>query len=157
MGVPHFMDVWRAYVAGLNLSPLDKQLIRVSDMEPNDDRHFAPTVYMHVLDGKLMYVGQSVNAPYRRRQHAKSRRWDDEYVLVAPDDMYDYPLAERWMSATETALIQHFLPPLNLRQSAGGLVSQDICTHIKNHGFQLPNGITVGEPHVHVVRIVPKR
>lgn len=156
MSTPHFMSVWRSYVASLETVPLDTQLLRVSDMAADDSRHFAPTVYMHIVGKKLMYVGQSINVSHRRRQHSQTRFWDDEYVLTAPDEMQDYPLAQRWMNATETALIQHLSPPINVHKIIGGIVSQDIYNHVKARGFHLPNGITVGEPQMLVVTVTPR-
>jgi hypothetical protein len=70
--------------------------------------------------------------------------------------MQENPLAKRWMNATETALIQHFSPPINVQRIIGGIVSQDIYKHVKTRGFQLPNGITVGEPQTLVVTVTPR-
>lgn len=145
-------DAWFSYALDLERVHLDEQLTRVSDIPAGDSRHYAPTVYFHVLHGKLMYIGQSNNVVYRRKKHWESRYWDDEYVLIAPDDMAgDAGLALQWMNSVEFSLIEYLNPPHNQRAWGRGGGSPEVWRHIQSHGFKLPNGIVVGEPYVQLI------
>lgn len=131
---------WTAWLLDLERLTLAERLIRVSDMFEHDVRHLWPTVYLHVLDGRLQYVGKSNNVSYRRITHRRDGMlWDDEYVLLPPVDMLD-GADIGWMDAVEAALISYLDPPANTRNSyAAG--AHRVFAHLEEHGFRMPNGV----------------
>jgi hypothetical protein len=142
---------WFTYALDLERIPLDERLVRLSDVPADDPRRLTPCVYMHILDGQLMYVGQTVDPEYRRRTHAATREWDEEYVLLVPDDMLDW-CCKSWLNSVESALIHHLNPPYNARHWNAGESTGHVFDHVRLRGFALPDGITVGRRHVPIVR-----
>ena len=147
-----FNELWFSYALDLERLRLDERLICVSDMDAADPRHALPTVYFHVLGGGLMYVGQSIDVQWRRIAHRKTRDWDDEYVLVPPEDMAEGMAATSWMNSVEGALIKFLKPPYNFRKWNAGPSTPHVYRHLVEHGFRLPDGVTMGKAVVPVVR-----
>lgn len=152
VNVKSYSDLWFSYALDLERLRLDERLIRVSDMDAADQRHALPTVYFHVLGGELMYVGQSINVRTRRVEHWKTRDWDDEYVLVAPDDMAVGLIAKSWMNSVEGSLISFLNPPYNTRRWDAGPSTSHIHRHLNDHGFRLPTGVKMGKKLIPIVR-----
>lgn len=133
---------WFSYALDLERLRLDERLVRVTLDSPCDD---APVVYLHVVGDELQYVGQTLYPSMRREQHRATREWDAEYVLIAPEEFRD-EFAAVWLNSVEGALIGHLRPPYNRRDWGPGASRPHIWRHIKEHGFRLPDGITVGKP-----------
>ncbi len=69
---------------------------------------YVPSVYFLCKDGKVVYIGQSVNPSMRVAQHSDSKDFDAVYAIHVPRDS---------LNRVEGALIRHLKPPLNGRNS----------------------------------------